>query len=192
METEYGKVGTFCLQLVTLKFSFLRECCTGEGITVRKAHEIELDRQDARLLQALQENGRLSNVELSELIHLSPSQCQRRRQKLEELGVVQKYVAYVDPEKVGLHVTALISVTLGKHGERIADEFHLAIQHFPQVLECWSVTGDADYMLKVVATDLKSLSDFMMHQLLNLKTVSNIRSNILLDKLKHTTVLPLG
>jgi DNA-binding Lrp family transcriptional regulator len=60
------------------------------------------------------------------------------------------------------------------------------------VLECWSVTGDADYMLKVVATDLKSLSDFMMHQLLNLKTVSNIRSNILLDKLKHTTVLPLG
>ncbi|WP_210433594.1 Lrp/AsnC family transcriptional regulator [Zobellella endophytica] len=159
---------------------------------MRKAHEIELDRQDARLLQALQENGRLSNVELSELIHLSPSQCQRRRQKLEELGVVQKYVAYVDPEKVGLHVTALISVTLGKHGERIADEFHLAIQHFPQVLECWSVTGDADYMLKVVATDLKSLSDFMMHQLLNLKTVSNIRSNILLDKLKHTTVLPLG
>jgi len=80
---------------------------------VRKAHEIELDRQDARLLQALQENGRLSNVELSELIHLSPSQCQRRRQKLEELGVVQKYVAQVDPEKVGLHVTALISVTLG-------------------------------------------------------------------------------
>ena len=158
---------------------------------MRKAHEIELDRQDARLLRALQENGRLSNVELSELIHLTPSQCQRRRQKLEELGVVQKYVAQVDPEKVGLHVTALISVTLGKHGERIADEFHQAIQHFPQVLECWSVTGDADYMLKVVATDLKSLSDFMMHQLLNLKTVSNIRSNILLDQLKHTTVLPL-
>lgn len=158
---------------------------------MKNSQEVELDRQDARLLQALQENGRLSNVELSELVHLSPSQCQRRRQKLEELGVVQKYVAHLDQEKIGLHVTALINITLDRHGERIAEEFRHTIVHYPQVLECWSVTGDADYVLKVVATDLKSLSDFMMYQLLNLKMVSNIRSNILLDKLKYTTVLPV-
>ncbi len=144
-----------------------------------------------RILEALQQNGRLSNVELSELVHLSPSQCQRRRQKLEESGVVQRYVAQLDPEKVGLGVMALVSVSLDKHSEKIAEEFRSAIIDYPEVLECWGVAGDADYMLKVIAPDLKAFADITLHRLLNLPMVSNVKSNLLLQTLKSTTELPV-
>ncbi|GGO77301.1 transcriptional regulator [Marinobacterium nitratireducens] len=150
-----------------------------------------LDRLDMRILEALQQNGRLSNVELSELVHLSPSQCQRRRQKLEESGVVKRYVAQLDPERVGLGVMALVSVSLDKHSEKIAEEFRSAIIEYPEVLECWGVAGDADYMLKVIAPDLKAFADITLHRLLNLPMVSNVKSNLLLQTLKSTTELPV-
>lgn len=159
---------------------------------MRTAHVIELDRQDARILDALQENARLSNVELSERAHLSPSQCQRRRQRLEEMGIIQGYVAQVDPEAIGMSVMALMSVTFERHGESIAQEFRERILDYPEILECWSVTGDADYVLKVVAADLKAFNDFMMLRLLSLPMVANVKSNLLLDRLKYTTKLPVA
>ncbi|MFC6670636.1 Lrp/AsnC family transcriptional regulator [Marinobacterium aestuariivivens] len=158
---------------------------------MRTSHQVELDRLDIRILEALQQNGRLSNVELSELVHLSPSQCQRRRQKLEESGVVQRYVAQLDPERVGLGVMALVSVSLDKHSEKIAEDFRRAIIEYPEVLECWGVAGDADYMLKVIAPDLKAFADITLHRLLNLPMVSNVKSNLLLQTLKSTTELPI-
>lgn len=158
---------------------------------MRKMHEIELDQFDRRLLQALQENGRLSHVELSERVHLSASQCQRRLKRLEEFGIIQHYVALLDPDKIGLMVMAMVSVTLEKHGERPAHAFKEAIQRYPQILECWSVTGEADYVLRVVAADLKAFSQFLMHELLSLPLVAGVRSNILLEQLKFTTALPL-
>jgi len=158
---------------------------------VRSSHAVALDRLDIRILEALQQNGRLSNVELSELVHLSPSQCQRRRQKLEETGIVQRYVAQLDPEKVGLGVMALVSVSLDKHSEKIAEQFRSAIIEYPEVLECWGVAGDADYMLKVIAPDLKAFADITLHRLLNLPMVSNVKSNLLLQTLKSTTELPI-
>ncbi|WP_229721773.1 Lrp/AsnC family transcriptional regulator [Marinobacterium nitratireducens] len=158
---------------------------------MRSTHSVALDRLDMRILEALQQNGRLSNVELSELVHLSPSQCQRRRQKLEESGVVKRYVAQLDPERVGLGVMALVSVSLDKHSEKIAEEFRSAIIEYPEVLECWGVAGDADYMLKVIAPDLKAFADITLHRLLNLPMVSNVKSNLLLQTLKSTTELPV-
>lgn len=158
---------------------------------MKTAHIIELDRQDARILDALQDNARLSNVELSEVVHLSPSQCQRRRQRLEEMGIVQNYVAQLSPEKLGLTVMALMSVTFERHGEQIAKAFREHIVDYPEILECWSVTGDADYILKVVAADLKAFNDFMMYKLLSLPMVANVRSNLLLEALKCTTRLPV-
>lgn len=158
---------------------------------MKTAHVVELDRQDARILDALQDNARLSNVELSEIVHLSPSQCQRRRQRLEEMGIVQHYVAQLSPEKLGLTVMALMSVTFERHGEHIAQEFREHIIDYPEILECWSVTGDADYILKVVAADLKAFNDFMMYKLLSLPMVANVRSNLLLEALKSTTRLPV-
>ncbi|NVK43226.1 MAG: Lrp/AsnC family transcriptional regulator [Oceanospirillaceae bacterium] len=158
---------------------------------MRSSHQVDLDRLDVKILEALQQNGRLSNVELSEVVHLSPSQCQRRRQKLEESGVIQRYVAQLDPESVGLGVMALVSVSLDKHSEKIAEEFRVAIIEYPEVLECWGVAGDADYMLKVIASDLKAFADITLHRLLNLPMVSNVKSNLLLQTLKSTTELPI-
>ncbi|UTW10829.1 Lrp/AsnC family transcriptional regulator [Marinobacterium rhizophilum] len=158
---------------------------------MRNTHSITLDRQDIKILEALQRNGRLSNVELSELVHLSASQCQRRRQKLEETGVVRNYIAQLDPEKIGLGVMALVSVSLDKHSEKIAEAFRTAIIEYPEVLECWGVAGDADYMLKIVAPDLKAFADVTLHRLLNLPMVSNVKSNLLLQTLKSTTELPV-
>ena len=158
---------------------------------MKLSHDVNLDQFDRRLLHALQANGRLSNAELAERVFLSPSQCQRRVKKLEELGIIQRYVALLDSDRIGLGVTAVINVTLEKHGESQARAFKEAIERHPQILECWSITGEADYLLRVVAPDLKAFSDFLMRDLLNLPLATSVRSNILLEQVKFTTALPL-
>ena len=158
---------------------------------MKENREPVFDATDRRLLQALQTDGRLRNVELSEQIHLSASQCQRRLKRLEELGVIRRYVALLDNEKLGLGVMAMVSVTLEKHGKDPAGAFHQVIKEEPAILECWAVTGDSDYLLRVVAADLKSFSDFLMHRLLGLPMVAGVRSTILMQELKATTALPL-
>ena len=159
---------------------------------MRENSTTKLDSTDRRLLQALQQNGRLSNVELSTHIHLSASQCQRRLKRLEELGIIRRYVALLDSEKLGLGVMALVNVTLEKHGKDPAGSFLQAIDQETTILECWAVTGDSDYLLRVVAVDLKSFSDFLMQRLLGLPMVAGVRSTILMQELKATTALPLS
>lgn len=158
---------------------------------MKKMQTPELDVYDRRLLQALQADGRLSHVELSEQVYLSASQCQRRLKKLEDTGIIRRYVALLDADKLGLGVMAILSVTLEKHGDDPARAFKESIAGHPQILECWSVTGEADYVMRVVAPDLKAFSDFLMHELLNLPLVAGVRSNILLEQIKFTTELPL-
>jgi Lrp/AsnC family leucine-responsive transcriptional regulator len=152
---------------------------------------LDLDATDVRLLESLQGEARLSNVELSERVHLSPSQCYRRLRRLEDGGVVRAYAALLDREGLGFGVMAFVNVTLEKHGEHPAQAFHQAVQDEPEILECYAVSGEADYLLRVVAGDLKAFSDFLMHRLLRLPMVANVRSSILLDELKATTALPL-
>lgn len=153
---------------------------------------ITVDRYDLELLAALQQDGKSTNSTLGERIHLSTSQVSRRIQRLEESRVISHYAALLDPEIVGLGVIAFVSVTLGRHGETQGDAFERAVADMPQVLECLSITGEADYILRIVAPDLASFSDFMMKQLLRLPDVINVKSSIALKRIKQTHVLPLG
>ncbi|GAB3125136.1 Lrp/AsnC family transcriptional regulator [Novispirillum itersonii] len=155
-------------------------------------HDSSLDAIDRRILRAMQDNARLSNVELSEQAHLSPSQCHRRLKRLEELGVIDGYSARLNPEKIGLGVTAFVSVSLGKHGESPATRFAEAVQGIPEILECHSVSGEADYLLRVTAPDLKSFSDFLMHRLMAFPFVESVKSSIALECLKRWKGLPVS
>lgn len=152
---------------------------------------LEFDAYDRRLLAAIQDNGRLSNVELAERVHLSASQCQRRLKKLEGAGVIRGYAALLDRREVGLRVMAFVNVSLEKHGTDPAREFSRTIDDFPEVLECWAVSGDSDYLMRVVSRDLESFSNFLLHELLGMPMVASVRSNILLQRIKETTTLPL-
>lgn len=154
--------------------------------------QVSLDSADVRLLECLQGQARLTNVELSERVRLSPSQCYRRLRRLEESGLLRAYVALLDRERLGLGVVAFVNVSLEKQREHPAEAFNQAVQDIPEILECLAVSGEADYLLRVVAVDLKAFSDFLMHRLLRLPMVANVRSSILLDEVKSTTALPLS
>lgn len=152
---------------------------------------ITVDRYDLELLKLLQQEGRATNAALGEKVHLSTSQVSRRVQRLEEAQVIGQYAALLDPEIVGLGVEAFTFVTLGRHGETHGDAFERAMRDMPEVLECISVTGEADYIVRVISPDLAAFSEFMMKQLLRLPGVINIKSSITLKKVKNTHVLPL-
>ncbi len=153
---------------------------------------ITVDKYDLELLEELQRNGTATNSALGEKVHLSTSQVGRRIQRLEEMHVIRHYAAILDSDIIGLSVTAFTSVTLGRHGEAQGDAFEQAIAAMPEVLECISVIGEADYVLRIVAADLASFSEFMMKRILRLPGVVNVKSNIALKKIKQTNALPLS
>ncbi len=152
---------------------------------------IDLDTYDLRLLRALQGDARLSNIALSERVNLSPSQCSRRLQRLEREGLVTGYTARLDQSALGLDVTALVSVTLERHGQNPAARFHDAVRHMPEVIECLLMTGDADYQLRVVVPHLADFSRFILDRLMKQPGVASIRSSIVLDSVKPMEPLPL-
>ena len=161
------------------------------NIYLMKTQESQLDKFDIRLLNALQNNSRLTSIELSHAGHLSPTQCQRRLKKLEESGVVSSYSAILNREKVGFEIIAIINVSLVTQTHFPGDDFKQLVNTHPEVLECWTMIGEYDFMLKVVAKNLNNLTNFMMNELLDMPIVANIRSNILLQQIKMTTSLPL-
>ncbi len=152
---------------------------------------ISIDLHDLQLLALLQEDGRATNAALGEKIHLSTSQVSRRIQRLEESQVIGKYAALLSPEIVGLGVEAFTFVTLGRHGDGHSETFERAVADMPEVLDCISVTGECDYILRVVAPDLAAFSELILKQLLRTPGVINVKSNIALKKVKSTHVLPL-
>ena len=152
---------------------------------------IALDAFDLRLLRLLQDDARLSHVALSERVHLSPSQCARRLQRLEQAGVVRGYSARLDDRQVGLGVTALVSITLERHGESPAATLHATLEALPEVVECLLITGDADYQLRVVVPDLESFSAFIIKKLVRIPGITGIRSSIVLEQIKPFRGLPL-
>lgn len=153
--------------------------------------EITLDAFDLRLLGLLQDDARLSHVALSERVHLSPSQCARRLQRLEQAGVVRGYGVRLDARMVGLGVTALVSISLERHGESPAATLHAALEALPEVVECLLTTGDADYQLRVVVPDLERFSDFIVRKLMRIPGITGIRSSIVLEQVKAFKGLPL-
>lgn len=154
--------------------------------------DTKLDLLDRKILTALQADGRASNVDLAAQVHLSAPQCFRRVRSLEERGVIRGYRAEVRPEAVGLGVMAYVSLNIdgGQFGRVREIEGH--IRAFPQILECHTVSGDSDYLLKVVASDLKSLSQFLTDQLMQVPGVDDVRSMICLEEIKAPAALPVG
>lgn len=149
------------------------------------------DRTDRRILEQLQADGRLSNQELAERVLLSPSPCLRRVRALERSGVIQRYAALLDPLRVGLDLLAYVSVKLEKRGKMPVDQFTRAVQSWPEVIACFSMTGDMDYLMRVQVEDLAHYSRFIMDKLLKQPGVIDIRSNFVLERVKETTALPL-
>lgn len=152
---------------------------------------ITLDRYDLDLLDALQHNGSATNAVLGERVHLSASQISRRLQRLSESGLISGFAALLDPAAVGLDVTAFAQVILEHHGKTQSEAFESAVSALPEVMECFSVSGDADYLLRIVAPDLQAFSELMMKRVLRLPGVAHIKTNIALQKVKQTHVLPL-
>lgn len=152
----------------------------------------DLDAIDLRILACLQEDGRMSNLDLAAKVHLSPAQCNRRHKRLEERGLVKRYEARLDAGKLGLGVLAFVHVTMERGHIREVPKFRETVRTLQQVQECYAVTGDFDYVLKVVARDLKALSDFLLGTLAQLPGVNGVRSSVCLDEIKSTSALPLG
>lgn len=153
---------------------------------------IDLDAFDIRLLRLLQDDARLSHVALSEKVHLSPSQCARRLQRLEQAGVVAGYAVCLNDRLVGLGVTALVNITLERHGESPAATLHATLETLPEVVECLLITGDADYQLRVIVPDLESFSEFVVRKLMRIPGITGIRSSIVLEQVKPFRGLPLS
>jgi Lrp/AsnC family leucine-responsive transcriptional regulator len=157
----------------------------------QKMPAIELDRTDVRILDVLQHEGRLSNQEIAERVALSPSPCLRRIKRLEAHGVIRGYVALLDPERLGLGLLAYVSVKLEKRGKMPMDDFRARVQGWPEVLACYAMTGEMDYLLRVQVEDLPHFSRFVMDQLLRQPGVVDVKSSFALERIKDTTALPL-
>jgi Lrp/AsnC family leucine-responsive transcriptional regulator len=150
-----------------------------------------LDMFDLRLLQELQRDGRLTNNELGERIALSPSQCSRRRTRLESEGFIRGYQAHLDRQKLGLDMLVVISVTLATHNRDNARRFSQLINGLPEVLEAYALTGEMDYHLKVATRGLTDLSRFVNDVLLPHESVQHVKTSIVLDTLKTFEGLPV-
>ena len=147
---------------------------------------VSLDKIDLKILQALQHNGRLSNVELSERVALSPSPCLRRLKQLESSGIIRGYAALVHPSTVALGLQVFIRVSVDK-SNHLRDGF----ADWPQVLRCFALTGETDYMLHAFFADMESFSQFILDTLLAHPGVVDARSSFVLQEVKNSTVLPL-
>ena len=146
---------------------------------------------DLKMLAALQDDGRLTNQQLADLVGLSASQCSRRRIRLEEEKVIFDYHADLSGEALGFNLIAFVQVTLATHSPDNAKKFRALVGRVEEIQEAYSLTGDADYVLKVVLRDLKSLSNLVNDVLMPHQSVAHVRSSIVLDRLKESTKLPL-
>ena len=151
-----------------------------------------LDEIDRRILTTLQGNAKLRNVDLADAVGLSDSPCLRRVKHLEDTGVIRGYATLVDPETIGLPVSVFVQVTLEKQVEASLEAFEARIADWPEVMECYLMTGDADYLLRVVAADLTAYQDFLMHKLTRVAGVASIKSSFALRRIQYRTALPLA
>ncbi|MEQ9328611.1 MAG: Lrp/AsnC family transcriptional regulator [Rhodospirillales bacterium] len=153
---------------------------------------MELDAIDKNIVRALQENGRLSNQELSERVGLSPSPCLRRLRALENAGVIEGYAARVSQNAVGLPVSVFVSVKLEHQIEEQLDRFEATLRTCPEVLECYLMTGPRDYLLRIVARDLADYERFLKETLTRIPGVASIESSFALRQVKASAALPIA
>jgi DNA-binding Lrp family transcriptional regulator len=153
--------------------------------------ESALDAIDRKILALLQEDARLANVDLAGKVGLSPSPCLRRVRDLEEAGVIRRYVTLLDPAAIGLPVSVFVSVSLERQVEQALERFEAAILKRPEVMECYLMTGDADYLLRVVTADLSAYELFLIEHLTRVPGVASIKSSFALKQVKYRTALPV-
>lgn len=151
-----------------------------------------LDKVDIAISERLQRDGRLSNVKLAEQLSLSEASCWRKQKRLEECGVIEGYQAILDRRKLGLGVMAFVQISCSDHSEEATEKFEKIIASAPQVLSCHNTTGEADFLLQVVARDLDSYSRFVEKVLRKLPGVLSIRSNLSLREMKTTHRFPVA
>ncbi len=151
--------------------------------------DILLDESDRKILSILQRNGRISNVDLAGLINLSPPATLTRVRRLEHGGFISNYIALLAREKLGYDMVCFINVTLQIHQIEQVERFRQAVHAMPQVLECHHVTGDHDYLLKIVVKNRSDLEQFVMTYLTPIKGIARIQTSLVLNEIKHTTEL---
>lgn len=151
-----------------------------------------LDRTDLRILAVLQGEGRITNAELAERVSLSPSACLRRLQRLEAEGILTGYTAQVDPQAIGLGLQAFVRVQLTKHESAAVEHFVGLVNGWDEVVACYALTGDMDYLLHVYVTDLQDFSRFLLDRLLNAAGVADVNSSFVLRTVKRAAALPLA
>jgi Lrp/AsnC family leucine-responsive transcriptional regulator len=150
-----------------------------------------LDAIDRKILASLQSDGRMSLTDLAAKVGLSPSPCLRRIRILERAGIIARYVAVLDQDKVGLPVSVFVSIKLESQRQQALDRFTKAIARWPEVLECYLMTGPRDYLLRVVVADLAAYDRFLKQKLTTVDGVASIESSFALEQVKYTNVLPI-
>lgn len=151
----------------------------------------DLDDVDRTVLKHLQDDARLSNVELARRVNLSAPGVQKRLRRLEEIGVIQGYTTLVSRESVGLDMLCFVQITLQRHEPRAIERFKELVKTMPEVLECHHITGEYDYLLKVVVRNTKHLEQFLMETLTPIQGMDHIRTSLVLSEIKATTAVPL-
>jgi len=151
----------------------------------------KLDAIDLKILDTLQSDARIANVDLARKAHLSPSPCLARVRALEDSGIIDRHVTLLDAKRLGLTVSVLVQVTLEKQIEPALETFEKAIRERPEVMECYLMTGDADYLLRVLVPDVPAFERFILDFLSRVPGVGNIKSSFALKQVKYQTALPL-
>lgn len=151
----------------------------------------KLDTIDRKLLRLLQEDASLSAGELAERVGLSQSPCWRRVNRLQQEGYITRKVAVLDRHRLGLGIVVFVNIKLSSHGRNLLDEFEEAIVNFPEIVECWTVSGSMDYTLRVVTRDIDAYENFLRHKLLRLPHILEAQSSITMTEVKNVTQLPL-
>jgi Lrp/AsnC family transcriptional regulator, leucine-responsive regulatory protein len=152
---------------------------------------MELDATDLRILRVLQDDGSLTNVELARRVHLSPSPCLARVKALEAAGVIQRYVALADAKLLGLGLNVFINISLKSQSREALAEFERRIADHEEVMECYLMTGDSDYLIRVAVADIEALERFILNQLTPIPGVEKIRSSFALKQVRYKTALPV-
>lgn len=152
---------------------------------------MKIDQVDKCILQALQRNGKLQNNELAAAIGLSASPCLRRVKQLEDTGIIEKYVAIVDSNKVNLKLTVFARIWLKEQDPKTVNHFIDSVMELPQVVECHLMAGDCDFFLRIVVADLDDYRQFQINHLNKISGIQNVKTEIPLQKVKQTTELPL-
>jgi len=172
---------------LSLWFYFGIICCKSNLLR----NNMKMDAVDIRILNELQADGSLTNLELAKRVHLSPSPCLTRVKALENDGVIDRYVALVQPKSLGLNLSVFISISLKEQSKSALAAFEKSIADHDEIMECYLMTGDSDYLIRVAVADITALEKFILEQLTPIAGIEKIRSSFALKQVKYKTALPL-